>query len=115
MVKPFKQLGHGKDRCTRTPVCVCVCVRFNKSDAYLTNGEQDPNRGKNTADSKDCKMWKKEKEILRIKYTQNIPFPEARKIVEATKYADVSKKNIPNTSIFSCQKCKTAENTPINK
>ena len=45
-------------------------------------------------------MGKEENEILRIKYTQNIPFPKARKI-EATKYADVSKKNIPNISIPS--------------
>ena len=61
-------------------------------------------------------MRKKEKEKLRIEYTQNIPFPEARKI-EATKYANVSKKNIPNSSLPSCQKCKTAETMPttINK
>ena len=82
-----QEFGPGKDRCTRTP----VCVRSSKSNANHTNGKQDPHcpncRKKHTTESKDCKMSKKEKEILRIKYTQNIPFPGARKIVEATKYA----------------------------
>ena len=59
-------------------------------------------------------MWKKEKETLRIKCTQNILFLEARKIVEATKYADVSKKNISNTSMASCQKCKIGKKDTNN-
>ena len=99
-----QKFGHAKDRCTRTP----MCIKYSKSDANKTNISQTAE--KNTADSKDCEMWEKGKEIL-IKYTQNIPFPEARKI-EATKYADVSKKNNSNTSIPSCQKYKTAKNTP---
>ena len=33
--------------------------------------------------SRDCPKWKLEKEVLRIKYTDNISFPEARKIVES--------------------------------
>jgi hypothetical protein len=35
------------------------------------------------ANSKDCDTWKQEKEIQRVKYTSNIPFPEARKLVQA--------------------------------
>ena len=109
-----QKFGQGKEKCTRTP----VCVRSRESDANHTNCEQDsccPNCGKKHS-AKDWEMWKKEKEILRIKYMQNIPFLESRKI-EATKYADVSKKNIPNTSLSSCQKSKTSESTPtiINK
>ena len=41
-------------------------------------------------------MWKKEKRITEIKYTRNISFPKARKIVEQTQeqpsYAYVTKK-----------------------
>ena len=36
-----------------------------------------------TANPKECKIWHKEKEILRVKFTRNISFPEARKIVES--------------------------------
>ena len=40
-------------------------------------------------------MWNVEKRIMEIKYTRNIPFPEARKIVEQTQelpsYAYVTK------------------------
>ena len=32
--------------------------------------------------TRSCPAWKKEKEILTIKHTRNIPYPEARKIVE---------------------------------
>ena len=32
-----------------------------------------------SADSKECRIWHKEKEILRIKFTRNISFVEARK------------------------------------
>ena len=33
---------------------------------------------------KTCEKWKREKEILSVKYTKNISFLEARKIVDAT-------------------------------
>ena len=32
--------------------------------------------------SHDCPTWHKEKELLKIKYTRNLPFIEVRKIVE---------------------------------
>ena len=35
------------------------------------------------ANSKECKIWHKEKEIFRVKFTRNVSFPEARKIVES--------------------------------
>ena len=44
----------------------------------------------------ECKMWKREKRITEIKYTRNISFPMARKIVEQTQeqpsYVYVTKK-----------------------
>ena len=46
--------------------------------------------------SRSCAIYKKEKAIMFIKHTKNIPFPEERKIVESymgTKtYANVAKK-----------------------
>ena len=35
------------------------------------------------ANSKQCQAWHTEKEILKVKYTRNISFPEARKTVES--------------------------------
>ena len=34
--------------------------------------------------SRSCAIYKKEKAIMFIKHTKNIPFPEARKIVESS-------------------------------
>ena len=36
---------------------------------------------KHSADSKECRIWHKEMEILRIKFTRNISFVEARKLL----------------------------------
>ena len=35
------------------------------------------------ANSRKCQAWHTEKEILKVKYTRNISFPEARKIVDS--------------------------------
>ena len=47
--------------------------------------------------TRSCPAWKKEKEILTIKHTKNIPYPEARKIVEGyiknKTYSQISKNN----------------------
>ena len=51
----------------------------------------------NNNNSKQCQAWHTEKEILNVKYTRNISFPEARKIVESytappgKKYASITK------------------------
>ena len=60
-------------------------------------GEQEPNhieesfknslncnncKGNHRADSKYCKIWGREKEIIKMKITKNITFPEARRLIE---------------------------------
>ena len=40
-------------------------------------------QGNHPADSTDCLVWKKEKEINTIKYTNNISFQEARKLIQS--------------------------------
>ena len=55
---------------------------------------------KHSADSKECLIWHKEKEILRIKFTRNISFIEARKLVEApTPIPGISYVNITQSSM----------------
>ena len=89
-------------------------------------GERDPDHMENEcknikcancheehpAFSRSCAIYKKEKAIMFIKHTKNIPFPEARKIVESSMgtktYANVAQKvNQPpqdSTSIDKYQK-----------
>ena len=47
--------------------------------------------------SRACKVWKKEKEIITIKYREGLSFAEARKIVDARQalgsYSNVTKSN----------------------
>ena len=59
-------------------------------------------KGEHVATSRSCPLWKKEKEIVTVKYTEGLSFPEARKIVESrnsmgVSYASVSKTNISKT------------------
>ena len=83
-----QKFRHHKSRCTR------VYVK-KKKKKNGENGSDYPEStckqfksascsGDHSADSRLCAAWKREKEILKIKYTQDIPFPEARKIVETT-------------------------------
>ena len=51
-----------------------------------------------SVNSKDCEIWKREEDIFKMKYTKNITFPEARKIIEAIKYSEMSKRYTPHTN-----------------
>ncbi len=55
--------GHDGKECSESPRC-CNC------------------EGTHCASSKDCPDWQREKEITKVKYTQNISFREAKAIVE---------------------------------
>ena len=68
---------HDESRCTNDVKCVNC-------------GEDHPST------STSCKIWKREKEIVTIKYREGLSFPEARKIVEARynlSYSTVLKSN----------------------
>ena len=56
-------------------------------------------QGNLDAGSRDCEIWKKEKEITKLKHTQNITYPEARRMVESTKYVEMTKKYTNNQQI----------------
>ena len=67
---------------------------------------------KHSADSKECRIWHKEKEILRIKFTRNISFVEVRKLVEApTPVPGISYANITQSSIKKVSVVDTATQT----
>ena len=68
---------------------------------------------KHSADSKECRIWHKEKEILRLKFTRNISFVEARKLVEAppTPIPGISYANITQSSMRKVSVVDTATQT----
>ncbi|XP_033744306.1 uncharacterized protein LOC117330192 [Pecten maximus] len=80
-----QKYGHHEDRCGRNTVCE-HCGREGHTDNAQCNivGKRCINcQGNHAASSRDCPAWKKEREVLRVKYTENISFPEARRIVES--------------------------------
>lgn len=110
------RFGHDEDNCSQPgdktcPKCAQSGIDFSHIE-LCTNEIKCRNCGNShSARSKECSFWKKEKEILRIKYTQNITFPEAKKIFEtmssistaSTTYASVTR-NLGNcTCKCTCQ------------
>ena len=77
--------GHHENKCKREQICAnCGQPKHSadetgcKRPAKCINCKED-----HQANSKQCQAWHAEKEILKVKYTRNISFPEARKIVES--------------------------------
>ena len=64
-------------------------------------------QGGHTATSRNCPVWKKEKEIITLKTERKISFPEARKLVERTSPSPTSRTYAaavkPSTRISTCQ------------
>ncbi len=74
--------GHHKDRCKRDLACARCGVPKHGSDNCVEAEHCINCGGNHTAFSKDCPKWKVEREVVRVKHTRNIPFSEARKIVD---------------------------------
>ncbi|XP_053383829.1 uncharacterized protein LOC128550017 [Mercenaria mercenaria] len=93
--------SHEPDRCNR-PLCCVNC------------GEE------HSARSRDCKTWRIEKEVLHVKFTQGIGFPEARRIANAkfmppsltTTYSSITKSNTNKSTTFSDASTQT-ESVPV--
>ncbi len=78
-----QKYGHHESRCSRNQICG-RCGDSSHQEAECRATPHCVNCGKeHHANSKDCDTWKQEKEIQRIKYTSNISYPEARKLVQA--------------------------------
>jgi hypothetical protein len=79
-----QKFGHGKANCKRKPVCA-KCSQEGHSDCDCNNTPKCANCEANHCSfSKDCPEWKRQKEITRVKFEQNISFAEAKKLVDQT-------------------------------
>ena len=101
-----QQYGHHEDRCKNHPVCSRCGEPAIHHETLCKNPLKCANCGEShDANSKECKIWHKEKEILRVKFTRNISFPEARKAVESpvpvpgSSYASIIKPSIKPISL----------------
>jgi hypothetical protein len=79
------RFGHPKDRCKRKACCARCGSLEHTSDKECNKQPHCVNcEGGHSSFSKDCPKWKEEKEIQRIRTTQNISFHQARQQVAPT-------------------------------
>ena len=117
-----QKFGHHESKCLKPTVCKkCGESGSDHIELSCSNPTKCNNcQGNHTADSKDCIVWKREKEVNQIKYTNNISFPEARKIVQnknlhpTKSYSDATKSNIQNKHEHACQTCLTILDKLVN-
>ena len=92
-----QKFGHHKDICTGCQ----VCGKCGERDPNHTESECKDIKCANCheqypAFSRTCEFYKREKELMHVKHIKNIPFPDARKIVEhymgTRTYANIAQK-----------------------
>ena len=71
-------------KCPGNPICAkCGSAEENHDfDECKSPLKCNNCKGDHAAFSRDCPIWKEEKEILNVKYTKNLSFPEARQFVK---------------------------------
>ena len=77
-----QKYGHGAQRCSSTGVCPKCALEH---EGPCTNPPKCVNcKGAHPSSSKDCDVWKKEKQIQQVKTERKISYPDARRIVQET-------------------------------
>ena len=77
--------GHHENKCHREEICAnCGEPKHYADETDCKRSSKCFNcKEDHLANSRQCQAWHTEKEILKVKYTRNISFPEAREIVES--------------------------------
>lgn len=105
--------GHPVDKCKRQAICAKCSKEDHTNDRECQNEAHCINcSGNHSAFSKDCPKWLEEKEIQRVRVTENLSFPEARQRVRpapapGTSYSSVVKKMVPTGTQTMEQGCQT--------
>ena len=77
-----QKYGHGAQRCSSAAVCPKCALEH---EGPCTNPPKCVNcEGAHPSSSKDCYMWKKEKQIQQVKTERKISYPDARRLVQET-------------------------------
>ena len=81
-----QRFGHHENNCPVDLGSICERCGMGGHDHHtnhFTNPAQCVNCGKDhLSRSSDCEVWKKEKEIMKLKVTKNLTYPEARKLYD---------------------------------
>jgi hypothetical protein len=107
-----QKYGHHEDRCSRSQICGrCGDPSHRESECQATPhcvncGKEHP------ASSKECDTWRQEKEIQKVKYTSNIPYPEARKLVQARSLPGPSFSTVVKSTQKTTKDAQTQTNPP---
>ena len=98
-----QKFGHGLSSCRGQVTCAHCGEKTHTTEDCTASTKKCINcNGDHSASSRECPQWKKQVDINRIKYTQNISFPEAAKIVEGR--STTAKSYAQATKILNTQK-----------
>ncbi|GBN23499.1 hypothetical protein AVEN_152545-1 [Araneus ventricosus] len=96
-----QRFGHSKTNCRGTLTCARCAAAGHESTGCKANEKCVNCQGEHTSFSRSCPKWKVEKEVVAIKFKNNITFLEARRIAKAQSapeggsYASVVEKSHP--------------------
>ncbi|GBN67964.1 hypothetical protein AVEN_261110-1, partial [Araneus ventricosus] len=99
-----QRFGHSKTSCRGTLTCA-RCAEVGHESTDCTRTEKCVNcKGEHTSFSRNCFVWKQEKEIITTKIKKQISYQESRKLVKSltptpgNSYVSVAKKSISASS-----------------
>ncbi|XP_055956895.1 uncharacterized protein LOC130012873 [Patella vulgata] len=103
-----QRFGHSKNVSKGKPICARCGQDGHESETCQLPYHCANCKGAHFAYSRECPLWKKEKQVQQVKTEKNISYPEARKLVEiatpvplfATSFANIAK---PKTVSVACQ------------
>ncbi|GBN33068.1 hypothetical protein AVEN_7606-1 [Araneus ventricosus] len=107
-----QRFGHAKGACRGTITCA-HCAEIGHDSQQCTAQEKCVNcSGSHTSYSRSCPRWQAEKQIVTVKFKENLSYPEARRKVTAqTPIPGVSYASaLTDTSTKAANKIKTPEN-----
>ncbi|GBM15379.1 hypothetical protein AVEN_270891-1, partial [Araneus ventricosus] len=97
-----QRFGHSKPNCRGTLTCARCAVAGHESNDCTAKEKCINCKGDHPSFSRSCPSWKMEKEVVTLKFKNNISYPEARNLVKArispagTSYASVLKQPLVN-------------------
>ena len=78
-----QKFGHHENNCKNTLICGHCAGLGNHHEGSCNKPAKCANCGDpHPSNSNKCPVWQKEKEVTKLKFTNNISYPEARRLVE---------------------------------
>ena len=112
-----QKFGHHENNCKNTLICAHCAGVGNHHEGSCDRPAKCANcGGPHPASSNKCPTWLKEKEVTRVKFTNNISYPEARKLVENTPSPEFSKivqSSMRTTRSIGIQTCDAGTQTEL--